>query len=519
MGSVLGLDIGTSAIKAVIFEESLKGEKVTAFYHLPYAQPDRAHILEDFFSLLDEEGKSFDRVAASLNGYEGSIRIVELPFEDKAKVGSVLPFELESEFADGSADKEFWFHEIPNRDGEENRAYLCLAAARERIHEVTDEYIRSGFRPRILDFEPFADFNSFSHSSDGTPEGICVLLDIGSRSTSINLIQDGLLVFTRTVFFGGNDFTSAIAEELNMSFEDSEELKFEYGLHQGDEGDANRKVDQALLASLKTLSKEIDLTLGAYWSRMGSIPISSVMLCGGGSALSGLKEYLEREYEVTVKEVSPFAGLRLQIPVPECALLYSVAAGLALHALGLGKIQHNLLPMRPPVDTFVQKRLSSHCTAVFLLALVCCICIGGEVGLSYWIFQELEEQYHQETRAILQKQKENFKTLGALQKKIRERKKLLEEFSRAEKSPIHVLNYLSSPEAAGIELTLDEVHLENKDADTRVILRGSVPYAPDIRRLETLLQSVPYIRKVILGPVEQSQLSGRYEFKEIDLIL
>jgi hypothetical protein len=175
--------------------------------------------------------------------------------------------------------------------------------------------------------------------------------------------------------------------------------------------------------------------------------------------------------------------------------------------------------MRPPVDTFVQKRLSSHCTAVFLLALVCCICIGGEVGLSYWIFQELEEQYHQETRAILQKQKENFKTLGALQKKIRERKKLLEEFSRAEKSPIHVLNYLSSPEAAGIELTLDEVHLENKDADTRVILRGSVPYAPDIRRLETLLQSVPYIRKVILGPVEQSQLSGRYEFKEIDLIL
>jgi|GEM_PF-1048555 len=519
MGKVLGLDIGTDSIHAVILEESLKGERVSAAYRVPVHPEEPIQSLGLFLAGLEEAGVSYDRMAVNVAGFLGSIRLMKLPFDDPAKVRSVLPFELEAEFADGIAGKRFWFHQVSRTPGEEDTPYFCLAVSEDGITQLCDQLTSLKCRPRLLGYEPFASYNTLRFQNQTDEGGLRVLLDIGGSATSINLIQDGILAYSRVIHFGGRDFTASIAEELNMSFADSEDLKLEYGMSREQEGEGDLKVSQALQSALRTLLKEVDLTLGAYFSLMGSRSLCGITLFGGGSNLEGIRDALAEEYQIPITMGDPFQGLRVFADIKGPRGSYSVAVGLALQALGLTKLDHNLLLRRPPVDTFVQKRLSSHCTALFMLAFFFCICTGLEVGIVFWTYQELEEKYHAETRAILEKQKENFNSLGALQKKIRERKKLLEEFSQAEKSPIDVLNYLSTNEFSGIDLNLEEVHLENKDADTRVILKGSVRYAPDIRRLENLLKKVPFVRRVTVGPVEQSQESGRYEFKEIDLVL
>ena len=86
------------------------GEVIRKFYHYPYGNQTREEALEYFFESVVLE--DYDRLVVSLKGYEGSVRIVELPFNEIRKVRSVLPYELENEFADGSHERSFRFHSI-----------------------------------------------------------------------------------------------------------------------------------------------------------------------------------------------------------------------------------------------------------------------------------------------------------------------------------------------------------------------------------------------------------------------
>ena len=129
---VLGLDIGASAIKAVLMEDVLQGEVIRKFYHYPYGNQTREEALEYFFESVVLE--DYDRLVVSLKGYEGSVRIVELPFNEIRKVRSVLP-QLENEFADGSHERSFRFHSIPNRAENIRKSsifkYWCVRFSRQ----------------------------------------------------------------------------------------------------------------------------------------------------------------------------------------------------------------------------------------------------------------------------------------------------------------------------------------------------------------------------------------------------
>lgn len=519
MAKILGLDIGADSVQAVVLEESLKGEKITLAFSMPIKTEDRVETLRSVLAEFGQRNIEFDRLAVNVPGHLGSLRHIELPFHDQSKVNSVLPFELESEFADGVAGKHFWFHPVSWSPSEENTLYLCLAVQESSLHELAASFSASGLSPRILGYGPFAAFNAYAYKGHKHNDGLVILLDIGGSATSINLIHNGILVYSRYIRFGGHDFTASIAQELNMSFEDSEDLKLEYGMSEDAELAGHSRVNQALHGAMDILTKEIDLTLGSFTSQAGDKPILEIILYGGGSRLQGIKATLTEKYETNVIFGNPFQNLRVSTEIEGLPESYAVAVGLALQAISLTTLQHNLLLKRPPLDALVQKRLKSHCSAFFILSCFFVFCTVMEIWMVSQKHRQLTQAYQEETRTILEKQKENFNSLSALQKKIRERKKLLEEFSRSEKSPVDILNYLSTQKFADIDLILQEVHLENLESDTRVVLRGSVRSAADIRKLENSLRELSFIRQVVVGQVEQAQDSGRYAFREIDLIL
>ena len=69
----------------------------------------------------------------------------------------------------------------------------------------------------VMDYDAYANFNCHTFKNKGTldgDDGVWLLVDIGARSTGINIINRNKLLYTRSVFFGGNDFTKAIAQTL-----------------------------------------------------------------------------------------------------------------------------------------------------------------------------------------------------------------------------------------------------------------------------------------------------------------
>ena len=69
-------------------EDVLHGEVIRKFYHYPYGNQTREEALQHFFDTIILE--EYDRLVVSLKGYEGSVRIVELPFnEDSFFISSI----------------------------------------------------------------------------------------------------------------------------------------------------------------------------------------------------------------------------------------------------------------------------------------------------------------------------------------------------------------------------------------------------------------------------------------------
>ncbi|MCO4782003.1 MAG: pilus assembly protein PilM [Candidatus Cloacimonetes bacterium] len=514
MSRVLGLDIGASAIKAVLLEDSLKGESVKKFYHYPYRPKEREEAVASFFEDLEEE---YDRLVVSLKGYEGSVRLIDLPFQDLKKVRQVLPFELEDEFAEGADNRDFRFHKILSssekvEEESKDSTYLCIGVKDEIKKEYLGEFHKIKRKPYLLDYDAYANFNCFYESEDNKKEGIYLLIDIGARSTGINIMNETELLYTRSVFFGGNDFTQAVAQQLNLEFDDAEELKKVYGISNNEEDSQNLQMDDALSKSLDHLIREIQLTLGAFYSKMGYMDISCVYLFGGGSTLIGLKEYLNQMLDLPVVDSNPVRGLILDDEAPTSPLLYSIAIGLALRGLGIGKLKHNFNDRFLHFDSYTQRQwiwhLGTICVSLFIY-----LCLSGvELGLVYYKQISLDAKYQSETKKIMNNNK-SFKSLAALQKKILERKKLLGRFADSEISPMWAIQEVSSS-VKNLDVKLNSVFLVNEESKASITFRGTVPAAKDLIQLETVLKKITGSRKVERVSSRPTNDRLKYYFEE-----
>ena len=522
MSLVLGLDIGASAIKAVLMEDGFHGEVVKRFYHYPYGEESRDEALNTFFNnVIDVE---YDRLVVSCKGYEGSVRIIELPFNESRKVRSVLPNELENEFADGAQERTFRFHSIPARGENSENSHRFLSIG---VYEaVIDQYVKIlsdlNQSAYLMDYDAYANFNCYAYkntSPSNNDDGIWLLVDVGAKSTGINIISRDELLYTRSVFFGGNDFTEAIANNLNLGFIDAEDLKLEYGL-QAATDDGNNKMDQIIVGCLDRLVQEIKLTLGSYYSYQGQHCVEGMILYGGGSNLKGLSDYIQQMLGFPVLFSDPLAKIKVEQPAPVSNNLYSIATGLALRGIGEGRLRHNFLFKPKFMDSYSQKRMLMHSLALMTLGFLYFTCMGVEYAAVYFKKSDLKGRYEQETQQILasKKNKGMYKTVGALNRKIQERKKLLERFSSSTRSPLEILNFLTKNNSIDLGVEFLSITLENRDNKSLMRINGTVPGARELRGFESILDQLPNKKRRELVKSNTAASGDRIEFEqEIEL--
>ena len=93
---ILGLDLGSHAVKAVEFRQTLRGVEVAQLRSLPLDDPSPALAseLRDFIQMHD---LPTEHVVVSLAGDRVSTRRLSFPFRDRRKIGPAVPFEVEAQ--------------------------------------------------------------------------------------------------------------------------------------------------------------------------------------------------------------------------------------------------------------------------------------------------------------------------------------------------------------------------------------------------------------------------------------
>lgn len=121
-----------------------------------------------------------------------------------------------------------------------------------------------------------------------------VIIDIGAQVTELLFFKKGKFAFRRVLNFGGQELTTTIQQENNLTKREAEQLKYNRDLK-----------DNSFSNFLIKLIKKIELSIH-YWEQQGE-KIEFIYLTGGGAKLKGLKQYLKKELGVEVKMLTGFS--------------------------------------------------------------------------------------------------------------------------------------------------------------------------------------------------------------------
>ncbi|MBQ2660782.1 pilus assembly protein PilM [Candidatus Saccharibacteria bacterium] len=116
-----------------------------------------------------------------------------------------------------------------------------------------------------------------------------VVIDIGGGTTDLAVVEDGGVEGTKMFSIGGRSFTHQIAESLGVDFNTAEEYKLNYDTGKLDDR-IKAKVETALSRNISVWLTGIEVALEEF-NNISSLP-RNVLLCGGGASLSLLQETL-----------------------------------------------------------------------------------------------------------------------------------------------------------------------------------------------------------------------------------
>lgn len=117
-----------------------------------------------------------------------------------------------------------------------------------------------------------------------------IFMDIGGGTTDIAVVRNGGVEGTRMFAIGGRVFTKRVASELDLTFVEAEKKKLEYSEGKLAEKDTE-KIKKGLNDDCQVWLSGVELALGEFGG--SELLPSRILLCGGGSLLPEIKEYLE----------------------------------------------------------------------------------------------------------------------------------------------------------------------------------------------------------------------------------
>ena len=307
---VVGIDIGSSAIKLVEAEKKRGGWVIRSFTSITLPEDtivdgeivNHAAVVEALKLLIKEASSRTKLVCTSVAGSSVIIKHIAIPktvpkeLEDQVywEAEQYIPFDMKEISLD---------FEVVQEEGPDGKMDVLLVAAKKDFIEKRLATLKdAGLEPEVLDVDVIALANTFWNNYEMTPDNAVVLVDIGASLTKINIVSDSTTLFTRDVAVGGKNLTQEIQNKLGISFQEAEVLKID--------ACSTGQIPEEVLPLVNSISENIALeirrSLDFYAASPVQIPVTSVYLCGGGSRIPGFSNMLAEILGLPIEYLNPF---------------------------------------------------------------------------------------------------------------------------------------------------------------------------------------------------------------------
>lgn len=345
MARVLGLDLGSHALKAVIADTTLRGTTVKDYQSVPLTgDGDLLARLGGALATLTAGGPlNADQVVVALPGVALATHAFTLPFSDPKKVEQTMAFELEGQLPYEIDEAVFDYQASPGDAGASN---LLVGVARKvDLAPVLEALKAAKLDPRIVTHGGLVYQNVVAQLPADLVEGdaAVAVVDLGHERVSVALGRpQGPIEYARTFTGGGLALTRALAKEFGISPDEAASWKEAHGAV-GDEvvgADAERAA-AAFVRALAPVVRELRPTFKAYTAHARR-PVGLVLLCGGTAKLRGIEGQLARDLGLPVRRLELPAEARHAVQPEQLEAAQAVALALRGSPTGAKVARFNL---------------------------------------------------------------------------------------------------------------------------------------------------------------------------------
>ncbi len=337
---LVGLDIGSSSIKAVELKATKAGYELVSFGTetmapdtvVDVAIMDAPQVANAISKIFDAQRIKTKNVATAVSGHSVIVKRVPLPLMTEDELYDRIPSEASQHIPFDIADVNLSYQLLEAIDSQMD--VLLVAVKKDKILNHTNVLAQAGKTPVVVDIDAFALQNCFEVNYEPDAGQTVALLNVGASVMNINIVRGGIPLFTRDVSVGGNHYTDALQKELDLSFEDAELLK------RGDSlpSVTDEQKQQILRSVSDILTLEIQKTFDFFRATASGESIQRIVVAGGTARVPGLVDLLREEFAMPVEELNPFRkvlinpGRHSDDQIREMSPRLAIAVGLALRS-------------------------------------------------------------------------------------------------------------------------------------------------------------------------------------------
>jgi type IV pilus assembly protein PilM len=308
---LVGLDIGSKAIKAAEVIEGKKGYTLSRFGMVDIAPgliedgaiKDPEALADILRNLFKSYGFKNHNVAISIGGYSVIVKKISVQNTTEEQLQNTIQFEAEQYIPFDINDVNLDFQMLGENENNPNQMNVLLVAAKK---EMVNDYVNlaelAGLEPRIIDVDAFALQNVFELNYDPAPDENIALIDIGASKTSLNILKGDTSVFMRDVSLGCGQINQKIAALIDCTLEEAEAIKF----GEGGEKISAEDLSDIISSVVTDWCTEIRRALDFFYSTYPDDQIRKIILGGGGGNIQELRQLLAVETSAEVQTINPF---------------------------------------------------------------------------------------------------------------------------------------------------------------------------------------------------------------------
>jgi type IV pilus assembly protein PilM len=344
--ALLGIDISSTAIKLIELSQNV-GSATALFRVETFAiEPlpnnavvekkiaDADAVGQCILKAVQRAGTKTKRAAVAVSGSAVITKVItmsaalsdsEMESQIQLEADQYIPYPLEEVNID--------FDVLgPSQASPDMVDVLLAASRRENVDDRVSALEIAGLTAAIVDVEAYAVENACAlimrGHGEGRAEQTVAVADVGASTTTLHVLHEGQVVYTREQNFGGQQLTDEVQRRYGLPRDQAVQKILD--------GDVAENYDMEVLGPFKeALAQQIARALQFFYSGTTFSRVDQVILAGGAAGIRKIDELVEERLGLPTLVANPFTQMSLSPRVKAQELMREapglmVAVGLAL---------------------------------------------------------------------------------------------------------------------------------------------------------------------------------------------